>query len=181
MKRVIFISVLFTLISMCSFGQGDFIPLNPYQIMDIHFKILNSDSKDSLVERADTILPKGSYDQRIVWDFDGKSVGYNLVIGCQINVNEMIGDGLIPAVDFRVKESSFNTERQVFLLEEFLNYLKEKKGYKGKNMSTLNTAKHKKTIFLWKGGFSTAEVKDDGFTSEMIFTNYYDMSKQKKK
>ena len=48
-------------------------------------------------------------------------------------------------------------------------------------MSTLNTAKHKKTIFLWKGGFSTAEVKDDGFTSEMIFTNYYDMSKQKKK
>ena len=82
---------------------------------------------------------------------------------------------------YSYQESSFNTERQVLLLEEFLNYLKEKKEYKGKNMSTLNTTKHKKTIFLWKGGFSTVEVKDDGFTSEMIFTNYYDMNKQKKK
>ena len=36
-------------------------------------------------------------------------------------------------------------------------------------------------IFLWKGGFSMLDISDNGFTCELIITNYYNMSKQNKK
>lgn len=46
MKKVIFVGVLFALISMCGYRQGTSKELNTYQIMDIQFKILDVSSKD---------------------------------------------------------------------------------------------------------------------------------------
>lgn len=182
MKRIA-LFVFCTLISVCGFCQDDFRPLRVYEIMDIHFRILDCSSKDSLIERADSILPKGSYNQRVEWGFEGNSVGYNLVTGFQINVNEKIGgDGdAVPAVDLRIKRSSYDMESIMSFIDDFIDYLKDKKGFKGESMTTLNEADRKKMIFLWKGGFSMLDISDNGFTCELIITNYYNMSKQNKK
>lgn len=182
MKRIALI-VFCTLISVCGFCQDDFRPLRVYEIMDIHFRILDCSSKDSLIERADSILPKGSYNQRVEWGFEGNSVGYNLVTGFQINVNEKIGGegDAVPAVDLRIKRSSYDMESIMSFINDFIDYLKDKKGFKGESMTTLDEANHKKWIFLWKGGFSMLDISDNGFTCELIITNYYNMSKQNKK
>ena len=66
-------------------------------------------------------------------------------------------------------------------IDDFIDYLKDKKGFKGESMTTLNEADREKMIFLWKGGFSMLDISDNGFTCELIITNYYNMSKQNKK
>ena len=98
MKRVIFISVLFALISMCgckqeaskeseiSKEQETPKELNTYQLMDIQFKILDASSKDFLVEEADKLIPKECYGERIALDSDEKSVEYKLNTGCHIQM-----------------------------------------------------------------------------------------------
>lgn len=99
MKRVIFISVLFALISMCgckqeaskeseiSKEQETSKELNIYQIMDIQFKILDASSKDFLVEEADKLIPKECYGERVELKQNG-TIGLDLIFTNYYDMNK---------------------------------------------------------------------------------------------
>lgn len=149
------------------------------EMIDIQFRILDSESKDLLVERADTIIPTDSYNQKVEWDFKGNSVGYNLFNSCQINVCELSGDGLFPCTDFKMKCHVSDEERVLFFVEEIESYLKEKKGYKGDRVTTIKKSNHRKYGYTWKDGFAFLDLyTNDGFTFNLMFTLVYDMRNQ---
>lgn len=197
MKRVIFISVLFTLISMCGCKQETSKEsevtkeqetskeLNTYQIMDIQFKILDVSSKDSLVEEADKLIPKECYDERVTLDSDEKSVEYKLNTGYQINVNEVFDEklGVVPSISLKTKFDIYNMKDMKTFMDGIMDYLKEKKGLKKEGIvEDINKPDYKTVAFFWDGGFSLIELKQNGTIGlDLIFTNYYDMNKQKKK
>lgn len=197
MKRVIFISVLFTLISMCGCKQETSKEsevtkeqetskeLNTYQIMDIQFKILDVSSKDSLVEEADKLIPKECYDERVTLDSDEKSVEYKLNTGYQINVNEVFDEklGVVPSISLKTKFDIYDMKDMKTFMDGIMNYLKEKKGLKKEGIvEDINKPDYKTVAFFWDGGFSLIELKQNGTIGlDLIFTNYYDMNKQKKK
>lgn len=197
MKRVIFISVLFALISMCgckqeaskeseiSKEQETPKELNTYQLMDIQFKILDASSKDFLVEEADKLIPKECYGERIALDSDEKSVEYKLNTGCQINVNEVFDEklGVVPSISLKTKFDIYDMKDMKTFMDGILDYLKEKKGLKKEGMvEDIDKPDYKTIAFFWDGGFSVVELKQNGTIGlDLIFTNYYDMNKQKKK
>lgn len=197
MKRVIFISVLFTLISMCGCKQETSKEsevtkeqetskeLNTYQIMDIQFKILDVSSKDSLVEEADKLIPKECYDERVTLDSDEKSVEYKLNTGYQINVNEVFDEklGVVPSINLKTKFDIYDMKDMKTFMDGIMDYLKEKKGLKKEGIvEDINKPDYKTVAFFWDGGFSLIELKQNGTIGlDLIFTNYYDMNKQKKK
>lgn len=197
MKRVIFISVLFTLISMCGCKQETSKEsevtkeqetskeLNTYQIMDIQFKILDVSSKDSLVEEADKLIPKECYDERVALDSDEKSVEYKLNTGYQINVNEVFDEklGVVPSISLKTKFDIYDMKDMKTFMNGIMDYLKEKKGLKKEGIvEDINKPDYKTVVFFWDGGFSLIELKQNGTIGlDLIFTNYYDMNKQKKK
>ena len=197
MKRVIFISVLFTLISMCGCKQETSKEsevtkeqetskeLNTYQIMDIQFKILDVSSKDSLVEEADKLIPKECYDERVTLDSDEKSVEYKLNTGYQINVNEVFDEklGVVPSISLKTKFDIYDMKDMKTFMDGIMDYLKEKKGLKKEGIvEDINKPDYKTVAFFWDGGFSLIELKQIGTIGlDLIFTNYYDMNKQKKK
>lgn len=197
MKRVIFISVLFTLISMCGCKQETSKEsevtkeqetskeLNTYQIMDIQFKILDVSSKDSLVEEADKLIPKECYDERVTLDSDEKSVEYKLNTGYQINVNEVFDEklGVVPSISLKTKFDIYDMKDMKTFMDGIMDYLKEKKGLKKEGIvEDINKPDYKTVAFFWDGGFSLIELKQNGTIGlDLIFTNYYDMNKQNKK
>lgn len=197
MKRVIFISVLFTLISMCGCKQETSKEsevtkeqetskeLNTYQIMDIQSKILDVSSKDSLVEEADKLIPKECYDERVTLDSDEKSVEYKLNTGYQINVNEVFDEklGVVPSISLKTKFDIYDMKDMKTFMDGIMDYLKEKKGLKKEGIvEDINKPDYKTVAFFWDGGFSLIELKQNGTIGlDLIFTNYYDMNKQKKK
>ncbi len=197
MKRVIFISVLFTLISMCGCKQETSKEsevtkeqetskeLNTYQIMDIQFKILDVSSKDSLVEEADKLIPKECYDERVTLDSDEKSVEYKLNTGYQINVNEVFDEklGVVPSISLKTKFDIYDMKDMKTFMDGIMDYLKEKKGLKKEGIvEDINKPDYKTVAFFWDGGFSLIELKQNGTIGlDLIFTNYYDMNKQEKK
>lgn len=197
MKRVIFISILLTLISMCGCKQETSKEsevtkeqetskeLNTYQIMDIQFKILDVSSKDSLVEEADKLIPKECYDERVTLDSDEKSVEYKLNTGYQINVNEVFDEklGVVPSISLKTKFDIYDMKDMKTFMDGIMDYLKEKKGLKKEGIvEDINKPDYKTVAFFWDGGFSLIELKQNGTIGlDLIFTNYYDMNKQKKK
>ena len=197
MKRVIFISVLFTLISMCGCKQETSKEsevtkeqetskeLNTYQIMDIQFKILDVSSKDSLVEEADKLIPKECYDERVTLDSDEKSVEYKLNTGYQINVNKVFDEklGVVPSISLKTKFDIYDMKDMKTFMDGIMDYLKEKKGLKKEGIvEDINKPDYKTVAFFWDGGFSLIELKQNGTIGlDLIFTNYYDMNKQNKK
>lgn len=197
MKRVIFISVLFTLISMCGCKQETSKEsevtkeqetskeLNTYQIMDIQFKILDVSSKDSLVEEADKLIPKECYDERVTLDSDEKSVEYKLNTGYQINVNEVFDEklGVVPYTSLEAKFDIYDMEDTKTFIDGILDYLKEKKRLKKEGISeVVDKPDYKLIALIWDGGFSSIEMKQNGAIGfDIIFINYYDMNKQNKK
>lgn len=197
MKRVIFISVLFTLISMCGCKQETSKEsevtkeqetskeLNTYQIMDIQFKILDVSSKDSLVEGADKLIPKECYDERVTLDSDEKSVEYKLNTGYQINVNEVFDEklGVVPYTSLEAKFDIYDMEDTKTFIDGILDYLKEKKRLKKEGLSeVVDKPDYKLIALIWDGGFSSIEMKQNGAIGfDIIFINYYDMNKQNKK
>lgn len=197
MKRVIFISVLFTLISMCGCKQETSKEsevtkeqetskeLNTYQIMDIQFKILDVSSKDSLVEEADKLIPKECYNERVTLDSDEKSVEYKLNTGYQINVNEVFDEklGVVPSISLKTKFDIYDMKDMKTFMDGIMDYLKEKKGLKKEGIvEDINKPDYKTVAFFWDGGFSLIELKQNGTIGlDLIFTNYYDMNKQNKK
>lgn len=197
MKRVIFISVLFTLISMCGCKQETSKEsevtkeqetskeLNTYQIMDIQFKILDVSSKDSLVEEADKLIPKECYDERVTLDSDEKSVKYKLNTGYQINVNEVFDEklGVVPYTSLEAKFDIYDMEDTKTFIDGILDYLKEKKRLKKEGISeVVDKPDYKLIALIWDGGFSSIEMKQNGAIGfDIIFINYYDMNKQNKK
>lgn len=196
MKRVIFISVLFALISMCGCKQGTSKEsevtkeqetskeLNTYQIMDIQFKILDVSSKDFLVEEADKLIPKECYDERVILDSDEKSVEYKLNTGYQINVNEVFEEklGVVPSISLKTKFDIYDMKDMKTFMDGIMDYLKEKKGLKKEGIvEVIDKPDYKTVAFFWDGGFSLVELKQNGTIGlDLIFTNYYDMNKQKK-
>lgn len=196
MKRVIFISVLFTLISMCGCKQEaskeseitkeqeTSKELNIYQIMDIQFKILDASSKDFLVEEADKLIPKECYDERVILDSDEKSVEYKLNTGYQINVNEVFEEklGVVPSISLETKFDIYDMKDMKTFMDGILDYLKEKKGLKKEGMvEDIDKPDYKTVAFFWDDGFSLIELKQNGKIGlDLILTNYYDMNKQKK-
>lgn len=197
MKRVIFISVLFTLISMCGCKQETSKEsevtkeqetskeLNTYQIMDIQFKILDVSSKDSLVEEADKLIPKECYDERVTLDSDEKSVEYKLNTGYQINVNEVFDEklGVVPSISLKTKFDIYDMKDTKTFIDGILDYLKEKKRLKKEGISeVVDKPDYKLIALIWDGGFSSIEMKQNGAIGfDIIFINYYDMNKQNKK
>lgn len=197
MKRVIFISVLFTLISMCGCKQETSKEsevtkeqetskeLNTYQIMDIQFKILDVSSKDSLVEEADKLIPKECYDERVTLDSDEKSVEYKLNTGYQINVNKVFDEklGVVPSISLKTKFDIYDMKDMKTFMDGIMDYLKEKKGLKKEGIvEDINKPDYKTVAFFWDGGFSLIELKQNGTIGlDLIFTDYYDMNKQNKK
>lgn len=197
MKRVIFISVLFALISMCgckqeaskeseiSKEQETPKELNTYQLMDIQFKILDASSKDFLVEEADKLIPKECYGERIALDSDEKSVEYKLNTGCQINVNEVFDEklGVVPSISLETKFDIYDMKDMKTFMDGILDYLKEKKKLKKEGISeVVDKPDYKLIALIWDGGFSSIEMKQNGAIGfNIIFINYYDMNKQKKK
>lgn len=196
MKRVIFISVLFALISMCgckqeaskeseiSKEQETPKELNTYQLMDIQFKILDASSKDFLVEEADKLIPKECYDERVILDSDEKSVEYKLNTGYQINVNEVFEEklGVVPSISLKTKFDIYDMKDMKTFMDGILDYLKEKKGLKKEGMvEDIDKPDYKTVAFFWDDGFSLIELKQNGKIGlDLILTNYYDMNKQKK-
>lgn len=197
MKRVIFISVLFTLISMCGCKQETSKEpevakkqetskeLNTYQIMDIQFKILDASSKDFLVEKADKFIPKEDYSERVVIETEEKAVKYNLNTGYQISVNEVFDEklGIVPYTSLEAKFDIYDMKDTKAFIDGILDYLKEKKGLKKEGISdVVDKPDYKLIALIWDGGFSSIEMKQNGAIGfDIIFINYYDMNKQNKK
>mgnify|MGYP006910847482 CR=1 FL=1 len=197
MKKVIFISVLFALISMCgckqetskeseiSKEQETPKELNTYQLMDIQFKILDVSSKDSLVEEADKLIPKECYDERVILDSDEKSVEYSLNTGYKLSVNEVFDEksGIVPYTSLEAKFDIYDMEDTKTFIDGILDYLKEKKRLKKEGISeVVDKPDYKLIALIWDGGFSSIEMKQNGAIGfDIIFINYYDMNKQKKK
>lgn len=163
MKRVIFISVLFTLISMCGCKQETSKEsevtkeqetskeLNTYQIMDIQFKILDVSSKDSLVEEVDKLIPKECYDERVTLDSDEKSVEYKLNTGYQINVNEVFDEklGVVPSISLKTKFDIYDMKDMKTFMDGIMDYLKEKKGLKKEGIvEDINKPDYKTVAFF---------------------------------
>lgn len=196
MKRVIFISVFLTLISMCgckqeaskeseiSKEQETPKELNTYQIMDIQFKILDASSKDFLVEEADKFIPKEDCSERVVIETEEKAVKYNLNTGYQISVNEVFDEklGIVPYTSLEAKFDIYDMKDTKAFIDGILDYLKEKKGLKKEGISdAVDKPDYKLIALIWDGGFSSIEMKQNGTIGfDLIFINYYDMNKQKK-
>ena len=197
MKRVIFISVLFTLISMCGCKQEASKEseitkeqeaskeLNIYQIMDIQFKILDASSKDFLVEEADKLIPKEAYSERIAIETGGKAIKYSLNTGYKLSVNEVFDEksGIVPYTSLEAKFDIYDMEDAKTFIDGILDYLKEKKRLKKEGISeVVDKPDYKLIALIWDGGFSSIEMKQNGAIGfDIIFINYYDMSKQNKK
>ena len=197
MKRVIFISLLLTLISMCGCKQETSKEskvtkeqetskeLSTYQIMDIQFKILDVSSKDSLVEEADKLISKECYSERVVIETGEKAVKYNLNTGYQISVNEIFDEksGIVPYTSLEAKFDIYDMEDTKAFIDGILDYLKEKKRLKKEGISeVVDKPDYKLIALIWDGGFSSIEMKQNGTIGfDLTFINYYDMNKQKKK
>ena len=139
MKRVIFISALFTLISMCGCKQEaskeseitkeqeTSKELNIYQIMDIQFKILDASSKDFLVEEADKLIPKEAYSERVAIETGGKAIKYSLNTGYKLSVNEVFDEksGIVPYTSLEAKFDIYDMEDTKTFIDGILDYLKE--------------------------------------------------------
>lgn len=75
------------------------------------------------------------------------------------------------------------TERQALLYEARKKKLKEKKRLKKEGISeVVDKPDYKLIALIWDGGFSSIEMKQNGAIGfDIIFINYYDMNKRKKK
>ena len=194
MKRVIFISVLFTLISTCGCKQEaskeseitkeqeTSKELNIYQIMDIQFKILDASSKDFLVEEADKLIPKEAYSEKVAIETGGKAIKYSLNTGYKLSVNEVFDEksGIVPYTSLEAKFDIYDMPTPKKSLKELE---KEKKKLKKEGISeVVDKPDYKLIALIWDGGFSSIEMKQNGAIGfDIIFINYYDMNKQKKK
>lgn len=153
--------------------------------MDIQFKILDVSSKDFLVEEADKLIPKECYDERVILDSDEKSVEYKLNTGYKLSVNEVFDEksGIVPYTSLEAKFDIYDMEDTKTFIDGILDYLKEKKRLKKEGISeVVDKPDYKLIALIWDGGFSSIEMKQNGAIGfDIIFINYYDMGKQKKK
>lgn len=138
-----------------------------------------------LVEEADKLIPKECYGERIALDSDEKSVEYKLNTGCQINVNEVFDEklGVVPSISLKTKFDIYDMKDMKTFMDGILDYLKEKKKLKKEGLSeVVDKPDYKLIALIWDGGFSSIEMKQNGAIGlDIIFINYYDMNKQKKK
>lgn len=153
--------------------------------MDIQFKILDASSKDFLVEEADKLIPKEAYSEKVAIETGGKAIKYSLNTGYKLSVNEVFDEksGIVPYTSLEAKFDIYDMEDTKTFIDGILDYLKEKKKLKKEGISeVVDKPDYKLIALIWDGGFSSIEMKQNGAIGfDIIFINYYDMSKQKKK